>query len=68
MFSLKFDLLFPSIEMAKAAARKLNSGMKRKDVPIEPREIYRMQQELRAAAAPASPAPTTMTSVSMARC
>ena len=49
MFSLKFDLLFPTLDMVKAAARKLNSGMKRKDVPIEPREIYRMQQELRAA-------------------
>jgi len=49
MFSLKFDLLFPSIGMAKAAARKLNAGLKRQDTPIEPRELYRMQQELRAA-------------------
>jgi len=49
MFSLRFDLLFPTLDMAKAAARKLNSGLKRKDVPIEPRELYRMQQELRAA-------------------
>ena len=49
MFSLKFDLLFPTIGMAKAAARKLNAGLKRPDMPIEPRELYRMQQELRAA-------------------
>ena len=49
MFSLKFDLLFPTIGMAKAAARKLNAGIKRKDLPVEPRELYRMQQELRAA-------------------
>jgi hypothetical protein len=47
MFSLKFDLLFPTIGMAKAAARKLNSGITRKDLPVEPRELYRMQQELR---------------------
>ena len=49
MFSLKFDLLFPTIGMAKAAARKLNTGLKRPDTPIEPRELYRMQQELREA-------------------
>jgi hypothetical protein len=49
MFSLKFDLLFPTIGMAKAAARKLNTRLKRPDTPIEPRELYRMQQELRAA-------------------
>jgi hypothetical protein len=49
MFSLKFDLLFPTIGMAKAAARKLNTHLKRQDTPIEPRELYRMQQELRAA-------------------
>jgi len=47
MFSLKFDLLFPSIGMAKAAARKLNTHLKRQDTPIEPRELHRMQQELR---------------------
>jgi hypothetical protein len=49
MFFLKFDLLFPTIDMAKAAARKLNSGLKWPDTPIEPRELYRMQQELREA-------------------
>ena len=49
MFSLKFDLLFPSIGMAKAAARKLNAGLKRPDIPIEPRELRRMQEELREA-------------------
>jgi hypothetical protein len=49
MFSLKIDLLFPSLELAKAAARKLNRGFARRDTPIEPRELYRMQQELGAA-------------------
>lgn len=49
MFSLRIDLLFPSLELAKAAARKLNKGLARRDAPIEPRELYRMQQELREA-------------------
>ena len=49
MVSLKSDLLFPALGMAKAAVRKFNTGLKRKDVPIEPRELDRMQQELRAA-------------------
>ena len=49
MFSLKIDLLFPSMELAKAAAKKLNRGLARRDTPIEPRELYRMQQELREA-------------------
>lgn len=49
MFSLRIDLLFPSLQLAKAAARKLNTGLKRQDRPLEPRELYRMQRELRAA-------------------
>lgn len=49
MFSLRIDLLFPSLARAKAAARKLNQGLARRDAPIEPRELYRMQQELREA-------------------
>lgn len=49
MFSLKIDLLFPSLELARAAARKLNKGLARREAPIEPREFYRMQQELREA-------------------
>lgn len=49
MFSLRIDLLFPSLERAKAAARKLNQGLARRETPIEPRELYRMQQELREA-------------------
>jgi hypothetical protein len=49
MFSLKLDLLFPSLELAKAAAKKLNSGRRRKDLPVEPRELKRMQDELRLA-------------------
>jgi hypothetical protein len=49
MFSLKLDLLFPTLDMAKAAARKLHSRRTRKDLPVDPRELYRMQQELREA-------------------
>ena len=49
MFSLKFDLLFPSLGMAKATARKLNAARKRQDSPCEPREFKRMQDELRLA-------------------
>jgi hypothetical protein len=49
MFSLKLDLLFPSLELAKAAAKKLNSGFRRHDLPVEPRELKRMQDELRLA-------------------
>jgi hypothetical protein len=49
MFSLKFDLLFPSLDMAKATAKKLNMALKRPDSPCEPRELHRMQQELRQA-------------------
>ena len=49
MFSLKFDLLFPSIEMAKATAKKLNGALKRSQPSIDPRELRRMQEELRQA-------------------
>lgn len=49
MFSLRIDLLFPSLHLAKAAARKLNQGLRRRETPIEPRELHRMQQELREA-------------------
>ncbi len=49
MFSLKLDLLFPSIGIAKATARKLNTAFKRQDLPCEPRELKRMQDELRLA-------------------
>ena len=49
MFSLKFDLLFPSLGMAKATAKKLNAALKRQDLPLEPRELQRMQDELRLA-------------------
>ena len=49
MFSLKFDLLFPSLGMAKATAKKLNTALKRRDLPLEPRELQRMQDELRLA-------------------
>jgi hypothetical protein len=49
MFSLKFDLLFPSLDMAKATAKKLNASFRRQDTPMEPRELKRMQDELRLA-------------------
>ena len=49
MFSLKFDLLFPSLDIAKATAKKLNAALKRQDSPCEPRELKRMQDELRLA-------------------
>jgi hypothetical protein len=49
MFSLKFDLLFPSIDLAKATAKRLNTALKRPDSPCEPRELKRMQDELRQA-------------------
>ena len=49
MFSLKFDLPFPGLGMAKATTRKLNAALKRQDSPCEPRELKRMQDELRLA-------------------
>lgn len=49
MFSLKFDLLFPSLDMAKATAKRLNGAFKRQDLPLEPRELKRIQDELRLA-------------------
>ena len=49
MFSLKFDLLFPSLDMAKATAKYLNRPFVRRDIPVEPRELQRMQDELRLA-------------------
>lgn len=49
MFSLKFDLLFPSLDLAKATAKYLNRPFARRDIPVEPRELKRMQDELRLA-------------------
>ena len=49
MFSLKLDLLFPSLDMAKATARKLNAAWKRPPPDIDPREQKRMRDELRLA-------------------
>ena len=46
MFSLKFDLLFPSLDMAKAAAKKLNTTIRRPAPDIDPRELKRMRDEL----------------------
>lgn len=47
MFSLKLDLLFPSIDLAKETAKKLNALLKRPDRPCEPRDLQRMRDELR---------------------
>lgn len=50
MFSLKSDLFFPSIEMAKEIARKLNDRRKLPPVStIDPREARRIRLELDAA-------------------
>lgn len=50
MFTLKFDLLFPTIETAKELARKLNAGrIARRKPPPDPREAQRMRSELHAA-------------------
>jgi hypothetical protein len=46
MLSLKFDLLFPSLDMAKATARKLNANWKRTGKSADPRELKRLQDEL----------------------
>lgn len=46
MFSLKFDLLFPSLEAAKATAKKLNARLKRPPPKGDPRELQRMRAEL----------------------
>lgn len=50
MFSLKSDLFFPSIELAKEIARKFNERRKRPPVSvIDPREARRIGFELDAA-------------------
>jgi hypothetical protein len=49
MFSLKFDLLFPSLDRVKATAKRLNRPFQRPDMPVDPRELKRMQDELRLA-------------------
>lgn len=50
MFSLKSDLFFPSIELAKEIARKFNERRKRPSVStIDPREARRIGLELDAA-------------------
>jgi hypothetical protein len=50
MFSLKSELFFPSIEMAKEFARKLNRRRKVQSVSsIDPREQRRIRLELEAA-------------------
>jgi len=47
MFSLKFDLLFPSFETAKDAAKKLNALLGSPAVAADPREHQRILDELR---------------------
>lgn len=49
MFSLRFDLLFTSLEMAKATAKKLNARLRRSTAELDPREVKRMRDELKAA-------------------
>lgn len=49
MFSLKFDLLFPSFDAAKDAAKKLNALLKPQARSYDPREYKRAIDELEAA-------------------
>lgn len=49
MFSLKSDLLFPSIAVAKELARKLNRAASQARKSADPREIRRIKEELRQA-------------------
>ena len=49
MFSLKSDLLFPSIAAAKELARKLNRVASQARNPTDPRELRRIREELRQA-------------------
>jgi hypothetical protein len=50
MFSLKSELFFPTIEMAKEFARKLNRRRKVQSVStVDPREQRRIRLELEAA-------------------
>lgn len=49
MFSLKFDLLFPSFEAAKETARKLNAALQPAAPFADPRDHQRMLEELRLA-------------------
>jgi hypothetical protein len=48
MFSIKFDLLFPTVTMAKTLARKLNNSHAPAPA-VDPRETQRMRDELWAA-------------------
>lgn len=49
MFSLRFDLLFPSFDAAKDAAKRLNALLKPPAPLADPREHKRMLDELRLA-------------------
>ncbi len=49
MFSLKFDLLFPSLGAAKEAAKRLNAAFAPAAPPADLREHKRMLDELRLA-------------------
>ena len=50
MFSLRFDVLFPSIASARDMARRLNQRRKVRRIPLDdPRERKRIWDELRLA-------------------
>lgn len=49
MFSLNFDPLFLGLEKVKETARLLNAGWRHQHSDADPRELQRMQDELRAA-------------------
>lgn len=45
MFSLKFDLLFPSLDAAKETAKRLNAAITGPHLPADPRELKRLRDE-----------------------
>jgi len=49
MFSLNFDPLFLGLDKVKETARVLNARWRRPPSDADPRELQRMQDELRAA-------------------
>ena len=49
MFSLNFDPLFLGLEKLKETAKRLNAHHRHRPSNADPRELQRMQDELRAA-------------------
>lgn len=49
MFSLNFDPILLGLEKVKETARLLNAGWRQRPSDADPRELQRIQDELRAA-------------------